>query len=76
MKDKYKVVNKIGFTSREIETISLLINGKSYKEIGILISASPRTVEAHVRNIMLKIKCNSKKEISDFINISGECHFF
>jgi DNA-binding CsgD family transcriptional regulator/tetratricopeptide (TPR) repeat protein len=72
VKDEYRLVNKIEFTFREIEVIALLINGKSYKEIGILIGVSPRTVEAHIRSVMSKIKCNSKKEIVDFINVSGE----
>jgi ATP/maltotriose-dependent transcriptional regulator MalT len=53
-----------------------LTNGKSYKEICLLIEASPRTVEAHIRSVMSKIKCNSKKEITDFINASGEREFF
>jgi DNA-binding CsgD family transcriptional regulator/GTPase SAR1 family protein len=76
MKDEYRLVNKVEFTLREIEIVALLINGKSYKEIGILFSVSPRTVEAHIRSVMSKIKCNSKKEIIDFVNASGEREYF
>ncbi|MDR1362022.1 MAG: LuxR C-terminal-related transcriptional regulator [Holosporaceae bacterium] len=76
MKDEYRLVNKDEFTLREIEVVALLINGKSYKEIGILIRISPRTVEAHIRSAMSKIKCNSKKEITDFVNASGEREYF
>lgn len=76
MKDASKIINGIEFTSREIEIISLLVNGKSYKEIGILIDISPRTVESHIRSIMSKMKCNSKREIFDFIDASNEHKLF
>ena len=45
-----------GLTEREIEILRHIAAGKTNKEIGYDLSISPRTVNAHVQNILGKIK--------------------
>ena len=71
--DKVRNINEILFTIREIDVISCLINGRSIKKIALFLSISPKTVDVHIRNIMLKIECNSREKIIDFIE-SSENH--
>ncbi len=67
------VVNDIALTDREVDVIACLIHGRSIKKIACLLSISPKTVEVHIRNLMLKIECNSREKIIDFIE-SSENH--
>jgi len=39
--------------------------------VASLLSISPKTVEAHTRNIMLKLGCNSRESIIDFVEKAG-----
>lgn len=66
-------INKILFTTREIDVISCLMHGRSIKKIALLLSISPKTVEVHIRNVMLKIGCHSREKVIDFIE-SSDCH--
>ena len=54
-------INNIKFTQREIDIISFIVNGRSTKKIASYLSISPKTVENYVRNIMLKLECNSRE---------------
>jgi tetratricopeptide (TPR) repeat protein/DNA-binding CsgD family transcriptional regulator len=67
-----KIINEIYFTPREIDVISCIISGRSAKKIAYFLSISPRTVENHIHNIMLKIGSSSKENIIDFIEKSGK----
>ncbi len=60
------------FTIREIDIIACLIHNRGEKKIADLLSISPRTVSAHVRNIMQKLTCNSREGIIDFVEKSGK----
>lgn len=62
-----EVINGIKFTPREIDIISCLISGRAPKVIASFLSISPRTIETHIRNIMLKLECNSREGIINFI---------
>ena len=62
----------IKFTQREVDVISCIIHGRGSKKIGDLLDISPKTAEAHVRNIMMKIDCNSRERIIDFVESSQE----
>ena len=57
------------FTKREIDVIACLVCGRA-ASIPSFLSISSRTVETHVHNIMLKIECNSREGIIDFIEHS------
>ncbi len=43
-------------TPRELEILQLMVNGFSTKEIAFDLSISPRTVEAHRQNMMVKLQ--------------------
>lgn len=43
-------------TPRELEILQLMVNGSSTKEIAYDLSISPRTVEAHRQNMMVKLQ--------------------
>jgi len=60
-------INGIKFTPREIDIISCLLSGRTPKVIASFLSISPRTIETHIRNIMLKVECNSREGIINFI---------
>lgn len=47
-------------TKREKEILTKLVEGKSAKEIGDVLSISPLTVQTHVRNIYFKLHVNSR----------------
>lgn len=49
-------------TVRELEVVEMLYRGLRNAEIGRLLSISPRTVEAHVGNIILKLGAQSRTE--------------
>lgn len=50
-------------SSREREILNLIIEGRSYKEIGEILVISTRTVETHRNNIMKKLGLNSQIDI-------------
>ena len=70
--EKCDSINKINFTEREIDIIACLFANKPPKWIASNLAISYRTVEAHIRNISLKISCSSQKEIVDFVNNSDQ----
>ena len=50
-------------SQREEEVIALLLQGKSNKEIALLLGISKRTVEFHLTNIYAKLHVNSRVEL-------------
>lgn len=67
-----EVIGGIRFTHRELGVIACLLNGRAAKTIASFLSIAPKTVEAHVRNIMLKLACNSREGIVNFVEKSPE----
>jgi DNA-binding CsgD family transcriptional regulator len=67
-----KNINGVKFTRREIDIIAFLISGRSAKKIGSFLSLSPKTVANYTHNIMVKLGCNSRQGIIDFIEKSGQ----
>ncbi|MGV2433250.1 MAG UNVERIFIED_CONTAM: helix-turn-helix transcriptional regulator [Rickettsiaceae bacterium] len=68
-----KTIHNVEFTNREIDIISCILNGRtSYKEIAILLSISPRTVEANKSNINRKIHLAENYNIRDFLERSDK----
>lgn len=59
------------FTPREVDIIACLTYGKSTSGIATLLSLSSRTIDNHIRNIMLKIECNSRESILNFVERAG-----
>lgn len=63
-------IKDINFTPREIDILSCLVSMRGTSKIASLLCIAPRTVITHIHNIMLKIECNSRDRIIDFIQKS------
>lgn len=66
-KQELAIINKIRFTPREVDVIAFIVNGRTTKKIASFLSISPKTVDNHIHNIMLKLDCHSRENIIDFI---------
>jgi DNA-binding NarL/FixJ family response regulator len=51
-------------TMREREVLRLIARGYLYKEIGVELSISPKTVEAHVSAVLRKLQLSNRHELS------------
>lgn len=67
-----KTIQGLTFTEREIDIIACVLQGRPVKRIAVLLVISPKTVATHLRNIMLKMGCNSQDKIIDFVEKSGK----
>ena len=56
-KTKQEILSK-----RELEILSLLVDGKNYKLIAEALFVSPHTVRTHIKNIYQKLQVNSRAE--------------
>jgi len=65
-------IKDINFTHREIDIIACVLHNRGEKKTASLLSISPRTVSAHIHNVMLKLGCNSREHLIDFIEKSGK----
>jgi DNA-binding NarL/FixJ family response regulator len=52
-----------GLTTRERDVAALIAQGHSNKEIAEAMTLSPRTVEAHITNILGKLNLTSRAQI-------------
>lgn len=69
---KPMMINGVSFTSREFDILACLVSGRRIKTIASFLTIAPKTVETHIRNLMLKIDCNSQESIITFIEKSGQ----
>jgi DNA-binding NarL/FixJ family response regulator len=53
-----------GLTAREREVLQHIARGYMYKEIGLRLDISPKTVEAHVSSVLRKLQLSSHHELS------------
>ncbi|AIK96440.1 response regulator transcription factor [Candidatus Odyssella acanthamoebae] len=67
-----KNIGGIPFTQREIDILAGMLSGKTIKTIAYFLTISPKTVETHIRNLMLKLNCNSREGIINFIEKTGK----
>ena len=67
-----ETINGIEFTHREVDIIACILSGKTAKKIALFLSISPKTVENHIRNIMLKLGCRAQENIIDFVERSNK----
>jgi len=58
-------------TGRELEVVSLVIEGLSNKEIAEELSISSRTVQAHVARAMRKLEAQSRTQLAVFALRAG-----
>ncbi len=67
-----KTINNVKFRRREIDIIAFMLNGRSGKKTASFLSLSPKTIENYTHNIMVKLECNSREGIIDFIEKSDQ----
>jgi DNA-binding CsgD family transcriptional regulator/predicted membrane protein len=60
-------VTRYGISKRECEIVSLVIEGRSYKEIAEKLFISSRTVKNHIYNIYQKTKVENKVQLLNLI---------
>jgi len=60
MSTEEQVATPIKLTKREIEVLTLVIEGKSSKEVAELLYVSKRTVDFHLANIYEKLQVNNR----------------
>lgn len=60
---KSKLITNSNLTEREIEVVRGFANGQSYKEIGMALFISPRTVETHKKNIFKKLNFQNQADL-------------
>jgi len=60
-----------GLTSREREVLQLLAEGKIIKEIAAILNVSPRTVEFHKNNLVVKTGLRTTAELSRYAARNG-----
>lgn len=68
-------IAKIRFTVREIDLISCILHRRGDKKIADFLSISPKTVEAHNKNVLNKLQGGSKEAVIDFIEKSGKIQY-
>lgn len=66
--ERIYIDDKTWLSHREVECLHWLSLGKTCEEIGIILSITPRTVKAHIRNIKDKLKCNNQFQLGLFYN--------
>jgi DNA-binding NarL/FixJ family response regulator len=55
-------------TIRERQVLELLVDGKSNKEIALLLGISPKTVSVHRSSLMLKLNVRTSIELLRYVN--------
>ncbi len=55
--------HELGLTGRELDVAVLILQGKTYAEIGETIFVSPRTVEHHVSHIKRRLSVTSRSDM-------------
>ena len=53
-------------TIRETEVLQLIAEGKLVKQIALILCVSPKTIDAHLRKIMAKLKTHSIAELTKY----------
>lgn len=58
-------------TGREVEVLKLVATGMSYKQIGVHLFISHRTVQNHVQNTLIKLQMHNRVELVRFAIAKG-----
>lgn len=74
-KEHLETIGGVKFTHREIDVIALILSGRSPKVIANLLEIAPKTVETHIHNIKLKMECNSREGVINFIEKTNKLSF-
>ncbi|MBA3814298.1 MAG: tetratricopeptide repeat protein [Alphaproteobacteria bacterium] len=68
-------IRDITFTRREVDVMSCLLGGRKTSKIAYLLSINSRTVETYIQNITLKLECNTREGVIDFLELSDHMLF-
>jgi DNA-binding NarL/FixJ family response regulator len=63
---KGEILEKAALSSREKEVLQLIAEGKTSKEIGVVLFLSPKTIDVHRNNIMKKIDLHTIPELTKY----------
>lgn len=66
-----KTIKDVRFTTRELDVIACIVCGRS-ATVSSFLSISPKTVSAHITNILQKISGNSREDIINFVEKSKQ----
>ena len=69
--EKIQLCN-ILFTKKELDILALICNGRSHKFAACLLGVSLKTIDSHVRNIVLKSGCMSIEHLNNVISVAGK----
>lgn len=58
-------------TAREQDVLRLIARGYAYKQIGLKLEISPRTVETHVSSVLRKTQLSSRHELARWASKRG-----
>jgi DNA-binding CsgD family transcriptional regulator/tetratricopeptide (TPR) repeat protein len=58
---------KNSFSQRELDILTCIVNGHSYKGVALILKISNRTVESHVKNIFMKMGVGTKEQAINFL---------
>ena len=55
-------------TDRERQVLRLIARGYRYKQVGVELGISPKTVETHVSSVLRKLQLSSRYQLSNWAN--------
>jgi len=55
-------------TARERQVLRLIARGYRYKQVGVELGISPKTVETHVSSVLRKLQLSSRYQLSNWAN--------
>lgn len=62
LQDHADIPDQVGLTQRELDVLTGISRGKTYKEIGSDLSLSPHTVHAHIKHAYEKLQAANRDE--------------
>lgn len=60
-----------GLTARQVEVLTLVAKGLSYKEVGARLSLSPRTIKYHMAEIMDRLHMDNRAQVLAYAGKMG-----
>lgn len=66
-----KITSKSKLTPRQTEVIALVSQGLSYKEVGVKLSLSPRTIKYHMAEIMQQLHLHNRAQVLAYAGSMG-----
>lgn len=71
-----KIIKNVRFTTRHVDILACLLNGRNTQTISEILPITPKTAEAHIENIKQRSGCFSRQHLLSFIEKSGKSDLF